>query len=228
MRGLEWKTMLIISKGTPALIADQLRDEIQSGKLAAGTSLHQADLAARFGVSRIPVREALRQLESDGVIVYVTNRGAAVASFSSDEVKERFDIRRVLEPMALRLAMKNMSAADLHKADLEHAAMRGANDSRLWGKHHIAFHRALYEPARRPRLCSIVDSLYVSIAATIPDRRAFLALKKSDERDHARILAACRAGNTNAAVKALLAHLMSNCATALRKRKMTGARQAWN
>lgn len=157
------------------------------------------------------MREALRQLESDGAIVYVPNRGAIVAEYSPDDIKERFEIRGVLEPLALGMAVKHLSNDDVAKAQHEHLAMKEVAEPKFWGKHHAAFHRALYEPARRPRLCAMIDTLYVDFIAMLPDRAAFEAFRGGQQRDHATILKACARRDAAAAQKALSEHLAKNC-----------------
>src|SRR5690242_14507051 len=82
---------------TPDLIADALREEIQRGTPGPGEALRQEEVAARFSVSRIPVREALRQLEAEGLVVVYPNRGAYVAQLSAQELREITDLRVLLE-----------------------------------------------------------------------------------------------------------------------------------
>src|SRR5262245_58185810 len=84
-------------KGTAEQIADRVRMEIEEGRLAPGAPLHQGDLAARFGLSRIPVREALRQLSAEGYITYRPNKGANVVSaLDPEDVEEVIEIRESL------------------------------------------------------------------------------------------------------------------------------------
>ncbi|MBV8749164.1 MAG: GntR family transcriptional regulator [Candidatus Eremiobacteraeota bacterium] len=196
----------IAQKSTPTLIADALRDDIQAGRLAAGTALHQTALAERFGVSRIPVREALRQLETEGAIRYVPSRGAIVTTYGADEIRERFEMRAELEPLALRLALPHLTPATLRAAERELDAMREETDPARWGKHHAAFHHLLYEPAKRPHLLAIIESLYISVAvsltpATLPDHT------RAHDAEHRALLDACAHGDADAAAAAMRAHL---------------------
>src|ERR687885_171179 len=82
---------------TPDLIADALREEIRRGRAEPGQALRQEEIATRFGVSRLPVRDALRRLETEGLVVVYPNRGAFVAEFSPDEVREIYDLPILLE-----------------------------------------------------------------------------------------------------------------------------------
>src|SRR5689334_18278168 len=98
---------------TPETVREALRVAISSGDLAPGFQLRQDELAERFGTSRIPVREALRQLEAEGFVTILPNRGAVVADLSVDEVIELLEIRIALECHALRLAIPAMGEMDL-------------------------------------------------------------------------------------------------------------------
>jgi DNA-binding GntR family transcriptional regulator len=206
--------MRLSHKSTPTLIAESLRDDIQSGRLAAGAALHQHELADRFGVSRIPVREALRQLETDGTIRYVPSRGAVVSEYTPDEVAERFEIRGQIEPLALRLAMPHLTPELVRAAERELIAMRDETDPARWGKHHRAFHHVLYEAARRPRLLAIIESLYMSVT-TLLGPGTFAAAMRAHDAEHAAILDACRAGDAKAGERALRAHLRATQERAL-------------
>jgi DNA-binding GntR family transcriptional regulator len=192
-------------RGTPGIIADRIREDISTGAIAGGTTLNQVQLAERFGVSRIPIREALRALEADGLIRYVPNRGATVTSFTLDDVRERYEMRLALEPLALALAIPRLTDEHVRRAKYELDEMRAEATSKDWGKHHLAFHWALYQAADRPRLLATIGSLYLNMAQTVgtltrEDARAHLA-------EHRAILAACKEGDAAAAVRALKGHL---------------------
>ena len=105
------------AKTTSNLIYDELKSDIIGGKIEAGKQLRQAELAKRFGSSSIPVREALRQLESEGLVLIQPHRGATVSTFSLTEMLELLDIRLALECRALRLAVPNMTDNDIHLAE---------------------------------------------------------------------------------------------------------------
>src|SRR5688500_2920250 len=97
---------------TPDLIADSLRDEILRGVIEPGAPLRQEELAERFQVSRIPVRDALLRLESQGLVHVYSNRGAFVISLSADEVREIYDMRILLEGDLIERAVPRMTAED--------------------------------------------------------------------------------------------------------------------
>ena len=100
----------VFAKTIPETIVDALREDIARGVFQPGEALRQEELAARFGVSRIPIREALRQLEKDGVVTVQPNRGAFVTVFTDADVVEVFELRLLLEVDLLKRAVAKMSA----------------------------------------------------------------------------------------------------------------------
>jgi DNA-binding GntR family transcriptional regulator len=192
-------------RGTPGIIADRIREDISTGAIAGGTTLNQVQLAERFGVSRIPIREALRTLEADGLVRYVPNRGATVTSFTLDDVRERYEMRLALEPLALALAIPNLTDEHLRRAKFELDEMRAEAATAHWGKHHLAFHRALYQAANRPRLLDTIGSLYLNMAQTVGTLTR--AEARLHDAEHRAILTACKQGDAADAGRALKAHL---------------------
>src|SRR5579871_541757 len=90
---------------------ERLRELILTGELAGGTRLQQAELAARLGISRMPVRQAILRLESEGLVIQRPNRGAFVTLLGPEGILELFEMRSVLEGLALRLAVPQMTVA---------------------------------------------------------------------------------------------------------------------
>src|SRR5438445_3450214 len=97
-------------------VADKLRDQIIRGEIPEGAQLRQDAIANQYRVSRIPVREALRQLDAEGLIAIVPNRGAIVPSLSPDDVEELFSIRALLEPEVLKLSIPHLTEDDFSEA----------------------------------------------------------------------------------------------------------------
>src|SRR5437899_7511638 len=102
----------------PSAVADKLRDQIIRGEIAEGTQLRQDAIATQYQVSRIPVREALRQLEAEGLITIVPNRGAVVPALSPDDIEELFSIRALLEPEILKHSIPRLTDSDFAEADV--------------------------------------------------------------------------------------------------------------
>jgi DNA-binding GntR family transcriptional regulator len=140
-----------------------IRAQILSGERAGGDWLREGDLAESIGVSRTPVREALRQLTAEGLVSHERNRGVQVAAWTTEDLDEIFSLRSVLEPWACRLAAMSASV-DLDELDrLAHemdAAARGsvADVDRITELNN-RFHRLILEGSRNRRLGSVVSSI---------------------------------------------------------------------
>src|SRR5512132_4234499 len=106
---------------TPDVIAETLREEILRGDVAPGQALRQEELADRFGVSRLPVRDALLRLEAQGLVHVYPNRGAFVISLSAEDVTEIFDLRILLEGDLIERAVPRLTADDWRRIDAAHA-----------------------------------------------------------------------------------------------------------
>ena len=102
-------------RSTPDLIADALREAILRGIFQEGQSLRQDEIATQFGVSRIPVREALKQLEAEGLVTLHLNRGAIVSVLTAQEAQEICEIRSALEVKAIQLAIPKFRETDIEK-----------------------------------------------------------------------------------------------------------------
>jgi len=184
-----------------------LREAILRGLLRGGQQLQQDALAAQFGVSRIPIREALRQLEAEGLVRLFPHRGALVSELSAAEVEEIYEIRTPLECLALQFAIPHLTASDLARAEEILDELDRVDEIGRWSELNRDFHVTLYAPARRPRLVSLIDTLRTNV-----DRyhRIYISLlhhKPQSQREHRRILEACQRRRTPEATRALERHL---------------------
>jgi DNA-binding GntR family transcriptional regulator len=141
-------------------IAARLREDVLAGRLAAGERLSQERLAEQFRVSRVPIRDALRLLQAEGLIVAQPRGGTSVAELSAPDLEELYDMRLALEPALARLATPRLRPQDL-AAMREHLDVMRESDqlSADWFSSHAAFHHALNVRAGRERMCRLVDSL---------------------------------------------------------------------
>jgi DNA-binding GntR family transcriptional regulator len=193
-----------------AAVAESLRQRILTGEFPAGTQLRQDALAEEFGISRIPIREALLQLEATGLIKIMPHRGAVVSGLSVEEVEDIFTLRVQLEPELLILSAQRFSEADLealHSLTEEYSAALAAGEILRWGELNRRFHLDLLQHAERPRSLSIIASLLQDC-----DRPTRLQLSASGDvaradREHREILALCKAGTINAAAEHLRSHI---------------------
>ena len=134
-------------------VAERLRNQIIRGEIPEGAQLRQDAIAIQFKVSRIPVREALRQLHAEGLIAIVPNRGAVVPALSPDDIEELFTIRALLEPELLKLSIPRLTEEDFAEADriLRKfvGELRREDHLSNWGRLNWQFHSILYSQANR-------------------------------------------------------------------------------
>ncbi|MBF2047593.1 MAG: GntR family transcriptional regulator [Leptolyngbya sp. IPPAS B-1204] len=194
-------------RSTPDLIAEALRQAIQHGLFQEGQSLRQDEIATQFGVSRIPVREALRQLEAEGLVTFHPNRGAMVSSLSPSEAQEICEIRMALETMALQLAIPHLSDADLDRAAQLLQETEQTTEPMRWAELNWQFHSALYQPANRPRLLSMIKTLHINVDRYIRLQMQELQYRDRSQAEHHQLLAACRQRDIPTAIQILQQHI---------------------
>lgn len=192
----------------PDMVRAGLRQAIFDGAFAAGEQLRQDDLAARFGTSRIPVREALRQLEAEGLVTLVANKGAVVTTLSIEEVLELQDIRIGLECRALKLAIPNMAVEDFEHLEGILRSYDGEALPARWSEQNESFHLALYDPCQRPRLLAMIQTTWRQIDRFSRMQVSLAAGKEQPMQDHRQLLEACRAGDVSRAVERLEEHIL--------------------
>jgi DNA-binding GntR family transcriptional regulator len=194
-------------RSTPGLVADGIRLAILRGQLAPGQILKQEELANQFGLSRAPVREALRQLEAEGLVISYPHRGTVVAKLSPEDIEEVFLIRITLETKLLQLAVTKMTETDFRKAE----AVLDQTDNDPNPAHSAelnwAFHETLYAAAGLPRMLNIVRTLHHHALRYHLVGFVAVDFKKASQDGHREILAACRKRDEEAAVTALRTHL---------------------
>lgn len=135
---------------TSEIITRHLRDAIIAGHFAEDEPIRQDDIARQFNVSKIPVREALKRLEAEGLVMFQRNRGAMVTRMSESELAQMFEVRMLLEDKALRLAIPNMTEETFARAERICQEFVGENDVGRWAELNWELHACLYEPAQRP------------------------------------------------------------------------------
>ena len=141
-------------------ILEILREDIVSGRLAAGSLLRQQQLAERFGISRMPVREALFRLEAEGFIAFTPNKGATVAPISAEDLREIYEMRIAAETLALSTALPELTNSQIERAAELQAEMEMETAPVAdFGALNAAFHNTLYAPCARPRLLAHVENL---------------------------------------------------------------------
>jgi DNA-binding GntR family transcriptional regulator len=187
----------------------ELHDSIISGELPPGSPLRLEELADRLGMSISPVREAVRRLESLGLAVHVPHRGARVSELALDDLRDTYEVRLVLEPLAARRAAGRFTADDAavcraHLAEYARAHERGdAGSARTV---HAAFHFALYAAAGSQWLLRLIRPAWENC-----ERYRAISLQSRSvaevEREHERILDACVRREPERAAAELSRHL---------------------
>jgi DNA-binding GntR family transcriptional regulator len=201
--------MAIATAGTSTLqqrVADAIEREIVDGSVAPGERLRQDDLARRFGVSHIPVREALRALEARGVVSISPRRGARAATFSPDEVRDVLDVRILLETAALKAAIPRLSNDDVNAAEAAIRRIDAEQDPARWPAANRDFHLALYRAARRPALLRLIAQLHDDPRCALVSRIITGDRRKSN-LEHRRLLDAAKKGATAESVAMLREHV---------------------
>lgn len=196
----------IVRKTTTELVVDALRDRILSGAIPPGAPLRQELFAEELGVSRIPVREALRLLSAEGLVDTIAHRGAFVTMLSKDEVEEFFDIRLRLEPWILREAIAQVTDEELDRADAIVAQMDSVEPS-LWGKLNWQLHESLYLPARRPAALGVVRMLHEKSERYFRFQVVNAPIRAQAHQEHGELIALCRHRQADKAAAALEKHI---------------------
>jgi DNA-binding GntR family transcriptional regulator len=193
---------------TSRLIANALRTAIVDGTLAPGAPLRQDAIARHFSVSAIPVREALRQLESEGWAKLEMNKGATVAPLSADEAREIYEIRAALESLAIGLAIPAHTPASVRHAEALCKAASAETDPSLYVSRNEAFHLSLYEPAARPQLFEMIAMLHGRGERYLRLKFGLPSYKAESDREHAALLDSVRRGDVAQAQSLVTKHLL--------------------
>lgn len=195
--------------------ADELRRKIVSGELPEGFQLRQDALAAEFGISRIPVREALVQLEGEGLVRIVPRKGAVVSELSIAEISELFTLRGLLEPLLLKKSAPKLTPEDFAELDIilaEYTAELQSQHLARWGELNTRLHDLLLSRAEQPRTAAIVAGLLQQT-----DRYTRLQLSLSTEscqraeEEHGELVRLCKIGDVRGAAALLKRHIDHAC-----------------
>jgi DNA-binding GntR family transcriptional regulator len=203
----------ISRKTIASSVVEILREKIISHEIKGGQPLRQDALAEELNVSRIPIREALLQLEAEGLVQFAPHKGAVATQISASEAEELFDMRVLLECDVLRKSLGKISDEELDKAEAILAEfdelLEPDADMHAWGALNWKFHKSLYVPSERKRTIGILGQLH-----TNSDRYLRLQIQLSAdysraEQEHHDLLALCRKRDTRAACKCLKDHILT-------------------
>lgn len=191
-------------------IYEKIRDDITFGRLMSGERLTEKKLSDIYKGSRSPIREALRQLESEGLISFERNKGIEVAKLSVKQVEEIYDLRELLEGYAVRVAIGKMTKKDIaYLEDLHKKMIKAANsrDTQFWLQNNALFHAFFREKADNENLCQLIVILrrriyrYQNMTVNYP--RFF----ETYIEQHATMIEACKKKDADLAEKTMKIHI---------------------
>ncbi|WP_323120267.1 GntR family transcriptional regulator [Burkholderia alba] len=188
-------------------IAQSLAARIVSGDIAPGERLKQDELADAFGTSHVPVREAFRRLEAQGLVISEPRRGVRVAPLDVHAVEEVARMRAVLEPLALRHAMPRFTEDDLALAASWLSIEAPPDDVAALERANRGFHEALTTPCGMPRLVATLADLHQASARHLFTTWKWLGWRARSDGEHEAILDAVRAERVDDACERLAAHI---------------------
>jgi DNA-binding GntR family transcriptional regulator len=200
-------TAASIAQTTSSAVTQLLRQSLDAGRWSPGEPLRQEEIAAEFGVSRVPVREALFQLQAEGLVQVVANKGVYVREMDAPQLRELFRLRRLIETDVLCEAVPLHAAASLNRLETVQAALDKATAVADWIAGDREFHEVLYAPAQRHESMHVVRRL-----RHLVDRFYFMRLRPGSRaqgwhQEHHALIRAARRHDANAAAKVLAAHL---------------------
>jgi len=187
---------------------ERLRDDILRGRYRPGDRLRIAAIATSYGISPVPVREALRSLEAEGLIDFAPNRGAVIPKLTAEELEEIFLMRIPLESLAIRRAIPNLTPADLQRLEQLNAGMKDhVADAARWLELNQKFHLETYRRADLPRLNQVVANLWGLVRPYLGVYMARAQTLTKAHTEHDALLRACRARDVTKATAILEEHL---------------------
>jgi DNA-binding GntR family transcriptional regulator len=190
-------------------IADVLAARIVEGRLQPGVPVRQDHIAVEFGASHVPVREAFRTLEAQGLLVSEPRRGVRVAPLDAASVREVVAMRVALETLALRHALPGISSAHIAAAEAAIAEGRASREIAVWEAANRRFHRAIIQACAMPRLLAAIDQLHQESARYLFAAWSALDWQLRSDDEHEAILALIRGGQMADATRALADHIQA-------------------
>lgn len=188
-------------------IVGELRRRIVVGELPEGMPLRQERLAAELGVSRIPLREAIRQLEAEGLVTTEVHKGTVVSSLSPQEIDELFEIRTQLEAWLFGLAIPLMAETDFRAAEAVIAEASAIGDVHGWGELNWRFHHALYVASGRHIALRLLRTVHDNANRYVNLQLAVATDVENELVDHRQLVAFARLRDVDGGVALLRDHI---------------------
>jgi len=204
------RTRAIPRQSLPDVITNDLRERILSGEMAEGETIRQEALAEDYDVSRMPIREALKRLDAEGLVHLTNNRGAAVTSHSLSEIGEIFDLRVLLEVDLFQRSIPHMTEAEFAECERILDAMEksyDAYDVGRWGSLNYEYHMALYAAADRGLTNEILQRVNLQSDRYVRMHLSVMEQREPAKKDHRQLLSLARAGRVKDACDLLTKHI---------------------
>ena len=205
---------------------ERILDEIRAGSLIPGDRLTESEIAERLGISRTPVREAMRQLESDGLITQTPRSGSTIRKLDYSEVSELYEMRAVLESTAARFAARAASDVEVDELVSIHEAMCATTDTYQLDQLNRQFHRCLLDAARNRFLVSAVRSIEKTLLILGPSTFNASDRPTQSNQEHEQLLNAIGSRHPAEAEQAMRTHIESAHRARLRQLRQNDARNA--
>ncbi|WP_171233321.1 GntR family transcriptional regulator [Ruegeria sp. HKCCA4812] len=200
----------ITKQSLPDVIANDLRERILSGELAEGETIRQEALAEEYDVSRMPIREALKRLNAEGLVQWANNRGGSVTKHSLDEIGEIFDLRILIEVDLFRRAIPNMDPGEFARCDeilKQMEASYDENDVGKWGILNYQYHSALYAASQRKLTNELLDRVNLQSDRYVRMHLSVMKQREPAKKEHRDLLRLAREGNVDKACEVLAQHI---------------------
>ncbi len=194
----------------PDVIANDLRERILSGNLAEDETIRQETLAEEYNVSRMPVREALKRLDAEGLVNLTTNRGATVTKHSPAEMGEIFDLRTLIEVDLFRKAIPKMTSVDFDRCAALLDQMEDsydADDVGRWGTLNYDYHAALYAAAGRSLTQELLQRINLQSDRYVRMHLSVMEKREPAKQEHRQLLTLAQKRQTEEACALLTRHI---------------------
>ncbi|WP_042430827.1 GntR family transcriptional regulator [Streptacidiphilus anmyonensis] len=198
-----------LQRGLAGQLVGTLRERILTGGIPSGTRINEVEVARELGISRGPLREAIRQLVSEGLLVHVPNKGAVVFEAGTREVEALFELRSALETAAARLAAERGDRADVaalrRACDQSRKLMAGGRQ--FAHRSSLGFHHALLDAARSPRIAEQVERVHQQIVVLRSRHNVPTSHTEASMADHEHLADAVAEGRADVAAEVMARHL---------------------
>lgn len=201
---------IVTKQSLPEMIADDLRERILSGEMAEGEAIRQEALAEDYDVSRMPIREALKRLNAEGLVQWENNRGGTVTKHSLHEIGEIFDLRILIETDLFRRAIPLMTEENFARCAILLEQMEVSYDQgdvAHWGTLNYDYHLALYAAAGRSLAKELLDRINLQSDRYVRMHLSVMKQRARARAEHEGLLAHARAGEVDAACQLLADHI---------------------